>query len=73
VLNQTPHHESICGSGGIAPPILTSALDGGVDQFHAPGRFTPGTHLIAGWVGPRVGLDAAEKPLPLSEIEPQTF
>jgi hypothetical protein len=29
-------------------------------QLHAPGRFTPGTHWIVGWVGSRVGLDAVE-------------
>jgi hypothetical protein len=28
------------GSGGIVPPCLTSALDGG--QFHAPAALPPG-------------------------------
>jgi hypothetical protein len=53
------------GSGGIAPPFLTSALDG--DEWLAlrSGRFTPGEkapciHCIAGWVGPRTSLDAVE-------------
>jgi hypothetical protein len=40
------------GSGGIAPPFLTSALDGGEWSASRPGRFTSGeiaadTH----WVG----------------------
>jgi hypothetical protein len=26
-----------------------------------PSRFNPGTHWIGGWVGPRAGLDNAEK------------
>jgi hypothetical protein len=26
-----------------------------------PGRFTPGTHWIGGWVGPRAGMHAVEK------------
>jgi hypothetical protein len=35
-----------------------------------PGRFTPDTHWIKGSVGPRAGLDNAEKILlPLPEME----
>jgi hypothetical protein len=30
------------GSGGMAPPLLTSALDGGKWSALSPGRFTPG-------------------------------
>jgi hypothetical protein len=45
------------GSGGIAPPFFTSALDGGF----GPDRFTlgetaPGTHCVGSWVGPRADL-----------------
>jgi hypothetical protein len=41
-----------CGSGGIAPPFLTQALDGGEWSDLRLGRFTPGervprTHFIA--------------------------
>jgi hypothetical protein len=44
------------GSGGIAPPFLTSALDGGEWSASRPYRFTPGerapgTHWIGGWLG----------------------
>jgi hypothetical protein len=54
----------IWGSGGIAPPFLTPALDGGEWSALRPGRFirgetTPGNHLI-GPVDPRAGLDAVE-------------
>jgi hypothetical protein len=54
------------GSGCIAQPFLTSALDEGEWSASRPGRFTPResapcTHWIEGWVGPRVGLDAMEK------------
>jgi hypothetical protein len=66
------------GSGGIAPPFLTSALDGGEWSFSRTGRFTPGerspgTLWRGGWVSPRAGLDAVEKEkmLPIPGIEPR--
>jgi hypothetical protein len=48
------------GRRGIAPPFLTSGLDG---QWSASrlGRFTSGAHYIGGWVDPKAGLDAVEK------------
>jgi hypothetical protein len=66
------------GSGGIAPRILDSALDGGEWSASRPGRFTPmgrapGTHWIGGWVGPRAGLDAVVKrkiPSPCQDSNP---
>jgi hypothetical protein len=50
-------------SGGIAPHILTSVLDGGEWSASHPSRFTSrertaGTHRIWGWVGSRADLDA---------------
>jgi hypothetical protein len=68
-------HEDICGSVGIAPPFLNSVLDGGEYSASRPSLFTPGetdtgTHWIGGWVGPRVGLEAVDKSLVLSGIEP---
>jgi hypothetical protein len=55
----------VSASGGIAPPFLTSALDGEWSTSR-PGRFTPveaspGAHLVGGSVGSRAGLDAVEK------------
>jgi hypothetical protein len=47
----------IGGSGGIAPPFLTLALDGHEWSSLRPGRFTPGTHWIGDWVSPGAGLD----------------
>jgi hypothetical protein len=41
--------------------LLTSALVGGEWSAPRPGRFTPGTHWIVGWVVPRAGLDNMEK------------
>jgi hypothetical protein len=46
--------------------FLTSSLDGGEWSASWPDRFTSmkrvfGTHLIGGWVGPKVGLDAGVK------------
>jgi hypothetical protein len=65
------------GYGGIAPPFLTSALDGGEWSASSLGRFTPkeiavGIHWIRGRVGPRTGLDAVKKrkTLSLLGIEP---
>jgi hypothetical protein len=51
------------GSGGVAPPFFTSALDGGELSASRPCRFTPrkralGTHWRGGWVGPKAGPDA---------------
>jgi hypothetical protein len=59
-------HEDIWGSGGIAPPFLTSALDGGEWSTSHPCCFTPGetalgTHCVGGWVGRRAGLDTRKK------------
>jgi hypothetical protein len=54
------------GSGGVAPPILTSALDGGEwsaswsDSFNLRER-AQSIHLSGGCLGPRVSLDAVEK------------
>jgi hypothetical protein len=48
------------GSGGIAQPFLTSALDGSEWLALRLGRFTPGALWIGGWVGPRAGLDSVE-------------
>jgi hypothetical protein len=49
----------------MAPLFLTSALDGGSSQLHAPAALpqgkAPGNHWILGWMGPRAGLDAVEK------------
>jgi hypothetical protein len=75
-----PRHESVLGSGGIAPRILwPRALDG--DEWSAlrPGHFTPrercpDTHWIRGWVGPRAVLDAVVKrkiPSPRRESNPK--
>jgi hypothetical protein len=54
------------GSGGIPPPFLTSALDGGDWSASRSGPFNhretaPGTHSIGGWVAPRAGLEDVEK------------
>jgi hypothetical protein len=58
LINQLTRYEDVWGSGGIVPRILTSALDGREWLASRPGGFTPGTHWIGGWVGPRAVLDA---------------
>jgi hypothetical protein len=57
--------KTVWGNGGIVPPSLPSALNGGEWSASHPSRFTPrkgalGSHWIGGWVGPRAGLDAVE-------------
>jgi hypothetical protein len=52
----------------MAPPFLTSGLDGVEWSALHTSRFTreeraPCTHWIGGWVGPRAGLDAVQKTL----------
>jgi hypothetical protein len=42
VLNQLSTAMKTWGSGGIAPPFLTSGLGGGEWSTSRPGRFTPG-------------------------------
>jgi hypothetical protein len=49
-----------CGSGGIAPHSLISALDGGEWLTSRPSSFIPvemvlGTHWMGGLVSPRFG------------------
>jgi hypothetical protein len=68
---------------GIAPPFLTSELDGGEWSASRSGRFpdeerAPGTKWIGNCVGPRAGLDAVGKkislmPSPLLTELPQHF
>jgi hypothetical protein len=63
------------GSGGITPPFLTSALDGGEWSASRPGLLTlrdrvPGTRWIRGWVGPRWTLRRREKSYSCLESNP---
>jgi hypothetical protein len=41
--------------------ILTSALAQGEWSVSRPGCFTPSTHWLDGWVGPRIDLDDVER------------
>jgi hypothetical protein len=73
--------KTYCQSGGIAPRIQTSALDGDEWSVSRPGRFTPreispGTHCIGGWVGLGAVLDAVVKrkiPSPRRESNPRNL
>jgi hypothetical protein len=54
--------EDVWGNEGIAPPFLTSALDGGGCLAGRLCRLTPGEtasgiHCVGGLVGPRVCVD----------------
>jgi hypothetical protein len=56
-------HEDVWASGDIAPPFLTSRLDGDEWSASCLGRFTrveraPGTHWIGECVDSRAGPDA---------------
>jgi hypothetical protein len=55
--------DGIWKSGGIAPPFLTSALDGGEWSASRPLRvalrdIAPVVRCIGDWIGPRARLDA---------------
>jgi len=75
-----PRHEDICGSGSIAPRILNPGTRWRsvvsfipLTALPTPGERAPCSHLIGGWVGPRVVLDAVAKktkPFTLSAIHP---
>jgi hypothetical protein len=41
--------------------FLFAALAGSEWSASRPGRFTPGTHWIGGWVDPRASLEGLEK------------
>jgi hypothetical protein len=56
--------EDVWESGGIAPPFLTTAIDGTEWSASRPYCFNPGetplppgTHWVGGWVGVRASLD----------------
>jgi hypothetical protein len=49
------------GDGGLAPPFLTSALDGSELSASSLGCLIPSTHSTEGCVGPRSGLDDVER------------
>jgi hypothetical protein len=66
------------GSGDIAPPFLTLALDKCECSASCPGRFIRletafGTHCIRGWVDPRASLDSVERRKSLVPVGNQTF
>jgi hypothetical protein len=65
----------VWGSGGIAPPFLTSALNGGEWSASRPCRFTPGerkhgTYWIGGWGPQRRSGRCGEKPYPCRDSNP---
>jgi hypothetical protein len=39
LIKEAPCHEDVWGSGGVAPPFLTLALDGNEWSASRPGRF----------------------------------
>jgi hypothetical protein len=65
LINQAPWNEAEWGSGGMVPPFLTSAVDGGEWSASRPGGFISeetahGARYVGGWVSTRDGLDAVE-------------
>jgi hypothetical protein len=77
LINEALCNEDIWGSGGIAPPFLTSVLDGGEWSTSRHRRFTPGEiisrHLLDRRLGGsqnRSGRCDEEKNLSMPELEP---
>jgi hypothetical protein len=65
LINESSRHGDVWRSGGIAAPLLISALDEDELSTSLPNRFNPRaraicTHWIGGWVGPRAGLDSVQ-------------
>jgi hypothetical protein len=55
--------EDVWGSGGVAPPFLTSTLvewSASRPCCFTLGKGDAGSHWIGNWVGPKVCLDGAE-------------
>jgi hypothetical protein len=47
-------HEDVWGKGGMSPPLLTSALDGGEWSASSLDLFTPGEGIpVTYWIGGR--------------------
>jgi hypothetical protein len=77
LITSAPCTEDMWGCGGIAPPFLTSTVDGGEWLASRHFRFTPGKrvrglHYVRGWVGSIFGLDSVDQRknfLPLPGIE----
>jgi hypothetical protein len=66
VHNYALRHKDVCGSGDIAPRILSLRSSWRCDVSLRPSRFTsgesaPGIHVAEGSVGPRVGMDAVKE------------
>jgi hypothetical protein len=57
LTNKALRHEGVWESGCIHPPFLDLGTRWRLGSASGPGRFTPGTHWIGGWVGPRAGLE----------------
>jgi hypothetical protein len=77
LINEAPLHKDVWGSGGIVPPFLTLALDGGDWWASCPSCFTPGerapaTHWTGHWARLRADQDDLEKRKSLSPTENQT-
>jgi hypothetical protein len=58
LINWATRLEDMWRSGGLEPPYLTSATNGGEWSASCPGHCirserTPDVHWIGGWVGPR--------------------
>jgi hypothetical protein len=51
------------GSGGVAPHLGIDGCEWSVSRpvLFTPGKSSPGTHWIGGWVGQRAGLDVVVK------------
>jgi hypothetical protein len=57
--------------------LFSSALGGGGWSAPRPGRFKPrerpGAHFMAGWMGPRVGLEGCGKSTSPQRLDPWTL
>jgi hypothetical protein len=64
-MNEAPRYSNVSGSGGIASPFLTSALDGDESSASRPSCFnlverTPEYRFDKRLGGPQASLDAVK-------------
>jgi hypothetical protein len=71
VISYTLLHEDVWGSAGIAPPFLTSELDGSEWSSSRSCSFNLGNHLIRGWVGTKASRPLVAPTQPLIKWGPQ--
>jgi hypothetical protein len=70
LFNEIPHHEDVWRSGGTAPPLMTSKVDGDGLSVSRPATLTPVSHCVRVSVGPRAGGGGVQNSYSYRELNP---